>query len=268
MKMRRGRYHFTATKDTPPGVRWRKAMDVQGLLMEAARRLDEETEVARVLPSQAVTFVQGDVPPPPEALTPAGRRIIKLALGGRPLGRIIRLAQTDSFTTRELLKGFIEEGWLAVVIPDEDHDDAEQNADPGERRRRLGDLRKPIVTLSLALLLVGFGGFRWAPLMLGEMALIGLAAPAPEAGATGDEAVDISWLDEHQQANRQLRLRQIKAEIGEAARQYRTAHGGYPAALDLLVEDGLLTPDTWQTVSRLGWQYAQLEDGRAYKLSL
>ena len=39
MKMRRGRYHFTATKDTPPGVRWRIAMDVQGLLMEAARRL-------------------------------------------------------------------------------------------------------------------------------------------------------------------------------------------------------------------------------------
>jgi hypothetical protein len=268
MKMRRGRYHFTATKDTPPGVRWRIAMDVQGLLMEAARRLDEETEVARVLPGQTVTFVQGDVPPPPDALTPTGRRIIKLALGGRPLGRIIRLAQTDSFTTRELLKGFVEEGWLQAVIPDETLEDQQGDADAGHCERRLGNLRKPIISLALALLLVGFGGFRWAPLLLGEMALIGLAAPAPEAGVPAGEAVSISWLDEHQQANRQLRLRQIKAEIGEAARQYRTAHGGYPEALDLLVEAGLLTTDTWQTVNRLGWQYARLEDGRAYKLSL
>jgi hypothetical protein len=273
MKMRRGRYNFTATKDSPPGVRWRIAMDVQGLLMEAARRVDEETELARLFPSQSVTFLQGETPPPPDAISPVGRRIIKLALGGRPLGRIIRLSRTDSFTTRELLKNFIDEGWLQAVMPEDELDALAGDGDGGRKRRRPGNLRKPIVSLLLVLLVLGFGGFRWAPLMLGEMALVGLAAPAPERGAAArGEATDgvtaVSWLDEDHQALRQLRLRQLQTMVGEAARHYRSAHGRYPEDLELLVQDGLLEPDTWLTVDRLGWQYAQIEAGKSYRLSL
>ncbi len=268
MKMRRGRYHFTATKDTPPGVRWRIGMDVQGLLMEAARRLDEEAELARLFPSQSVTFLQGDTPPPPDSLSPTGRRIIKLALGGRPLGRIIRLARTASFTTRELLKSFVDEGWLQAVLPEEDLDAQSGDGDAKGKRRRPSNFRKPVLSLMVALLILAFGGFRWAPLALGEMALIGLAAPAPERGVPVEQAVAVSWLDENQQALRLLRLRQLKAEVGEAARHYRTAHGSYPEALEHLVKEGLLTEDTWQTVDRLGWQYACLDAGKSYRLSI
>ena len=59
MKLRRGRYHFTPTAQTPPGVRNPIRMDVQGLLMEAARRVDEEQILREALPSQAITFSQG-----------------------------------------------------------------------------------------------------------------------------------------------------------------------------------------------------------------
>jgi len=267
MKMRRGRYHFTATKDTPPGVRWRIAMDVQGLLMEAARRVDEEPELARLLPNQAMTFVQGPVPPPPDALSPTARRVIKLALGGRPLGRIIRLARTDSFTTRDLLKKFTEEGWLEALLPEGDQDGGDDGrGNRRERRRR--NLRSPLISLLVALVALGFGAFRWAPLVFGEMALIGLAAPAPQPGANGDDAVTISWLDDGQQSCRLLRLRQIQAEVGEAARQYQSTHGTFPEALDHLVQEGLLPRDTRRTIDRLGWQYARLESGQAYRLAL
>jgi hypothetical protein len=267
MKMRRGRYHFTATKDTPPGVRWRIAMDVQGVLMEAARRVDEETELARLFPSQSVTFLQGGTPPPPDALSPTGRRIIKLALGGRPLGRIIRLARTDSFTTREMLKNFVEEDWLQAVLPEDEIDGLDDGNDGGSRRR-LSKLRKPLASLLMVLLILGFGGFRWAPLMLGEMALVGLAAPAPGHGDGGEQPVAVSWLDADHQALRSLRMRQIEAEIGEAARHYRSAHGSFPESLETLVDEGLLTRDTWLTVDSLGWQYAQVESGKSYRLSL
>jgi len=267
MKMRRGRYHFTATKDTPPGVRWRIQMDVQGLLMESARRVDEEGELAQLLPSQSITFVQGPTPPPPDALSNTGKRIIKLALGGRPLGRIIRLSRTDSFTTREMLKGFMDEGWLEAVIPETENDGSEGKGKKS-RQRRQRNLRQPILSLSIALLVLAFGGFRWAPLLFGEMALIGLAAPAPENHVPADQAVQVSWLDENQQACRLLRLRQLKDEIGEAARHYQAAHGSFPEQLDILVQDGLLTPDTWQTIDRLGWQYKRQESGLTYSLSL
>ena len=268
MKMRRGRYNFTATKDTPPGVRWRINMDVQGLLMEAARRVDEETELTRSLPSQAVNFLQGDTPPPPNALSPVGRRIIKLALGGRQLGRIVRLARTDSFTTREMLKTFVAERWLQAVLPVDDLDAQSGDISDDGKQRRESNLRKPLASLLVVLVLLGFGGFRWAPLMLGEIALIGLAAPAPERSVTADETVAVSWLDENQQACRQLRIRQLQAEINEAARQYHATNGTYPKALEHLVSAGLLPRNTWQTVDRLGWQYTRLEAGRAYRINL
>ncbi len=266
MKMRRGRYHFTATKDSPPGVRWRIAMDVQGVLMEAARRVDEEGELARVLPTQAMTFAQGPTPPPADALSATGRRIIKLALGGRPLGRIIRLARTDSFTTREMLKTFLENGWLVAEIP---QDEKDADASGGKDRRRLRRrtiLRHPVLSLLLVTAVVGLGGVRWAPFVLGQTAVIGLAAPVADATA-GASATPVSWLDADQQVARQLRLRQLRAEVGEAARQYQAVHGAYPEALDHLVSAGLLPRETWRTVDRLGWRYARLESGLAYRLA-
>jgi len=268
MKMRRGRYHFTATSDTPPGVRWRIAMDVQGLLMEAARRVDEEAELVRLFPSQAVTFVAGPKPPAAETMSPTANRIIKLALGGRPLGRIIRLARTDSFATRETLKRFLDSGWLEMVMPEADGQTDDHDQAGRRKRHRQRDLRSPLISTIAVLVILGFGAFRWAPLMFGEVALIGLAAPAPAHLATGDQATLISWLDEGQQACRDLRLRQLQAEIGEAARQYQSTHGAYPEGLERLVQEGLLPRDTWRTIDRLGWQYARLESGQSYRLAL
>jgi hypothetical protein len=266
MKMRRGRYNFTATKDTPPGVRWRIDMDVQGLLMEAARRVDEEGQLQHALPSQHMTFAQGTVAPSASALSPTGRRIIKLALGGRTLGKIIRLARTDSFTTRELLKTFVEEGWLQAVLPeDEDHG---TDADRAKRRKRADGrgLRQPVLGVLVALLVLGFGAFRWTPLLYGEMALIGLAEPVPSLDVAAADTVLVSWLAADQLACRELRLRQVQAEVDEAAHHYRAAHGEYPEVLAGLVTAGMLAPATRATVDRLGWQYARLDAGRAYRL--
>ncbi len=266
MKMRRGRYHFTATKDTPPGVRWRVDMDVQGLLMEAARRVDEEPELLRILPSQGMTFARGEVAPAAGALSTAGRRIIKLALGGRPLARIIRLARTDSFTCREMLKNFIEEGWLVGVIP-EDEMDAQSAADrKRQRKKREGDLRQPLVTMLVLAAMLAIGAFRWAPLALGEMALVGLAEPVASDDQVADSGAAVSWLDDGQLACRHLRLRQLRAEVNEAAQHYRAAHGNYPDALQGLVQEGMLAPSVRQIIDGLGWQYAQLDAGRAYSL--
>ena len=50
--------------------------------------------------------------------------------------------------------------------------------------------------------------------------------------------------------------------------QYHATNGTYPEGLEHLVSAGLLPRDTWQTVGRLGWQYARLEAGRAYRINL
>ena len=65
-----------------------------------------------------------------------------------------------------------------------------------------------------------------------------------------------------------LRLRQIRTEVGAAARQYRAEHGAYPETLEHLVDEGLLARDTRRTIDRLGWQYARQNAGKTYRLMI
>jgi hypothetical protein len=225
MKMRRGRYHFSPTKDTPPGVKWRYSLDVQGLLMEAARRLDEEGMLKDFLPSQSITFQQGNRVLDPDELTESGKRIMELALAGLPLGRIIRQGKTESFVARDMLKTWCEEGVLEKVLQGDDGEESNHGTNRFKLKLRSG-LRSVPVTI-LAVLVIGcLGWLRWTA--------------SPAAGPNPGEA---------------LRRAQIRSEVVTAARLYRYQKGEWPASLSEMVRSGQLTPSTLITVDDLGWQY-------------
>jgi hypothetical protein len=225
LKMRRGRYHFSPTKDTPPGVKWRYNLDVQGLLMEAVRRLDEEGMLRDYLPSQAITFKQGSRNLAPEELSETGQRIMEMALAGLPLGRIIRQGKTESFVARDMLKSWCEEGILERVDPGADDEES------GNRGRKFklnlqSGLRSLPVTMLVVLVIATLGWLRWTA--------------SPPAGPNPGEA---------------LRRAQIRSEVVTAARLFRYQKGEWPASLGEMVRSGQLTPSILITVDDLGWQY-------------
>jgi len=225
MKMRRGRYHFSPTKDTPPGVKWRYSLDVQGLLMEAARRLDEEGMLKDYLPSQAITFKQGSRILNPEDLTETGQRIMEMALAGLPLGRIIRQGRTESFVARDLLKSWCEEGVLEKMDPGSDDDESSNRGSKIKLKLKSG-LRSVPMTLLTVLVLGTLGWLRWTA--------------SPDAGPNPGES---------------LRRAQIRSEVVTAARLYRYQKGEWPANLSEMVRSGQLTPSVLLTVDDLGWEY-------------
>ncbi len=226
MKLSRGRYHFSPTQGTPPGVRRAIRMDVQGLLMEAARRVDEEHLLREALPSQAVTFTQGAKVLPAEAIGPVGQRVMKLALAGLNLGQIIRQGRTENFVVRDLLKNWCAENVLVMHVPGVDEGDDQD--DHGRRRslRLAPGLRSVPLTL-LMLAMIGTGVWaRWFAM-----------PPSPPAPGIA------------------LRESQLRAEVVEAARLYRYDKGAWPGNLTDLVRGGLLEPATALTVEDLGWTY-------------
>ncbi len=267
MKMRRGNYHFSATQGSPPGVRGRIELDVQSLLMEAARRLDEEPQVQQALPSLALAFQLGAKVPADEALSPTARRVYKLALTGRPLGRIIRRSRTDAFVTRELLKTFVEEGWLQVMQPGDAVEAGAAGRAAGRREPFQRALKHPTLTIAGALLLLGFGASRWLPLTWDGAATVGLAATVQTAGGAGG-STPASVLDQTQRACRELRLRQIQAEVSTAAALFHYEHGTFPPNLGELVDGGQLDPTTGRAVERLGWRYALEANGQGYRMAM
>lgn len=237
MKLRRGRYGFTPTKETPPGVRCPVHMDVQGLLMESARRMDEESLLRDMLPSQSITFSQGAKTLPAEGLGEAGRRIMKLALAELPLGRIIRQGRTESFVVRDLLKSWCEDGVLVKHDPEtEDTDDGERSRERRTRRLTTGLRSLPVTLLVVLLLAAGVWG-RWFQM--------------PDAG-------------DH--PGRALREAQLRAEVIQSARVFRFEEGRWPATLDELVRDGQLQTSTLLTVEELGWSYTLDESRDSFRL--
>jgi hypothetical protein len=225
MKMRRGHYHFSPTKDTPPGVKWRFELDPQGLLMEAARRLDEEAQLKEFLPSQAITFTQGEKILDTTNLRPNEQHIMEMALAGLPLGRIIRQGRTQSFVARDLLKSWCEDGFLNLVHAGDDGDDGEATGG-GLKFKLSSGLRSLPLTL-LAVIFIGtLGWLRWTA--------------TPPAGPHPGE---------------NLRMEQIRADVVTAAQLFHYKKGEWPDSLDEMVRSGQLTPSVLVTVEKLGWEY-------------
>ncbi|MBK7771313.1 MAG: DUF4388 domain-containing protein [bacterium] len=226
MKLRRGRYYFSPCKDTPPGVKHRYHVDVQGLLMEAARRLDEEPLLKEVLPSQSITFTAGRKVVPPEALSPTAQRIMELALSGSTLGRIIRQGKAESFVVRDLLKTWCQEEVLVKHLPVEEDDD-EGEGGHGLALPRTPGLRSVPLTVAGVVLMGALLGARFTM----------LPAPTDDPG-------------------RPLRLSQLRYEVLTAAQLYRYQQGQWPENLQALVRAGQLGPSVAGTVESLGWQYS------------
>jgi hypothetical protein len=225
MKLQRGRYHFSPTKDTPPGVKWRYNLDSQGLLMEAARRMDEEAMLKEFLPSQAITFSPGSKVLPVERLSETGQRIMELALAGLPLGRIIRQGRTESFVARDLLKNWVQEGMLVKHNPGGEEPESEPKG-PGLKLKLDTGLRSLPLTLVAVFLVAALGWLRWT------------AVPDP---------------DNH--SGQQLREAQLRGEVITAARLFRYQKGAWPASLNELVRAGQLAPSVKVTSEALGWKY-------------
>lgn len=226
MKMRRGHYHFSPTKDSPPGVKWRYSLDVQGLLMEAARRLDEESMLKDYLPSQGITFKQGNRVLVPEELSETGQRIMEMALAGLPLGRIIRQGKTESFVARDMLKSWCGDGVLERINPGTDDEESESQGSKFQLKLKSG-LRSLPLTLLAVMLIGAMGWLRWTA--------------SPDPGPNPGES---------------LRRAQIRSEVVTAARLYRYQKGEWPASLGEMVRSGQLMPSIMVTVDDLGWQYS------------
>lgn len=261
MKLKRGSYHFTATSDVQTGIRGRICMDIQGLLMEGARRCDEEPRLLEALPSLQMTFARGTKPPQQQEMGEATARLLKLALAGRSLGEIIAQGKVSAFTVRELLHHLCEAGVLAPVAPElAEVIPLPKSGQAAVRSRGLG-LRQPAAAAVLLLLALAGGWLRWQPLLPGaaagrEAAPANLAA-ADAAGGAGAAA---------RLTTAEIRLNQLRDDVHQAALLFQHEHGRYPADLSLLVKDGSLAAATVRTLQARGWTYRVADQGRSYTL--
>jgi hypothetical protein len=224
-----------------PQLRWNQPplvrLSVEGVLMEVARRADEQKRQLAAFPDANRVLGVRDLPDPDVELSDEERELFGIVDGRHTLEEIVAAAPLSEYETYEALQHMLEAGWLETTghrapgaAPPPPHPTAPRPAHPAWRRE--------LATAALLIAAV-------AILRLGAHFIAPPAAPAATNAFAASQARDVRM----------------------ALDLYQREHGAYPARL------GELADARWLARERLrarGYElrYRPLDSGAAYDLRL
>jgi hypothetical protein len=226
-----------------PHLRWTQPplvrLSIEGILMEVARRSDEQKRYAAMFPDQHQILGLRDLPDPNVNLGEEERELFGIIDGRRTLDEVVAAAPLSEYETYEALQRMVESGWVEPVgrrqpglaPPPLEPCAAESPARPRWER-----------DLSLALLLIV------AVVVLRVTSHLVLPNAARHASTDIYAAAQV----------RDLRM---------ALDLYRREHGSYPTALQELVTERWLAADQVQVAGHEP-RYERRRDKQAYQLDL
>jgi len=226
-----------------PHVRWPNPplvrISIEGVLMEVARRADEERRFRTTFPDPHQILGVRDLPDPAVHLGEEERELFGVIDGRLTLEEVVAAAPLSEYETYEALQRMVEAGWVEVV----------GRRDPG--------IVPPPVDARVA---ARPAAPRWvreltvALALVAAVAVLRTAAHAFNAAAPQPAAVDVF-------AASQVR------DVRMALDLYRRERGIYPAALQDLVDSRWLSRDQLRVAGH-ELRYVSAHDGDSYQLQL
>jgi len=220
MQLRDGRYQFTPGRDGMAGLEGRVRIKVDGLLMEAVRRIDEIGALRDRFFSNDIKIRLADPTADTSARSATERRLLALLGRTETLGRVVAQARMSEFDTLSTLDGLREDGLVVLQsTPKVQTRDVEASTRDTRHDRMLRDASVvSIVTVLLAVLL-------------------GLWQPWSAYRATGPAGEGL-----------QYELARQRARIEAAVQLFEQRHGRLPTSIDALAPEGWLDPDTAESL--------------------
>jgi len=226
-----------------PHARWAQTplvrLSIEGILMEVARRADEQKRYRGTFPDPHQMLGVRDLPDPNVDLTEEERELFGIIDGRHTMDEVVAAAPLSEYETYESLQRMFDAGWLEVV----------GRRDPG------------IVPSPVALPVAERAArTRWerdlavAALLIAAVAVLRVGAHFAAPGVPRSAATDIF-------AAAQVRDVRMVLEL------YRREHGTYPAALRDLVKSRWLSPDQIRVAGH-DLSYLRGPDGREYHLDV
>jgi hypothetical protein len=236
-----GAYRFDPNQRWEPPALVRLSMD--GVLIEIARRVDEEKRYAKIFYDPALLLSVRDLPDPDEPFSEEETELLGLVDGRRTVEEIVEQAPLTPFEARDALNRMLESGWIEFTGRREGAPTAGPAVAPTvvTVRRRAGRrsfVRELLVTVSVAAAVLGL---RYAAHFLEPTAA--RSAPSDVFAAT---------------TMRDLRF---------ALELYRRDRGTYPERLAQLVDDRWIAPDQARLTGFV-LHYRLLRAGTDYQLEL
>jgi hypothetical protein len=219
----------------PPIVR----LSIEGILMEVARRSDEQKRYAAMFPDRHQILGMRDLPDPNVNLTEEERELFGIIDGRRTLDEVVTAAPLSEYETYEALQRMVEAGWVEPV----------GRREPGLAPPpvELPDSARPARVRWERELTVAAG-------LIAFIFVLRLGSHFVAPTATRPTRPDIFAAAEVRDLRMGLDL-------------YRREHGCYPDALEKLVADRWLSSDRVRVAGH-ELRYRSVRDGQDYRLDL
>ena len=248
MQLRDGRYHFTPGRDGMAGLKGRVRIKVDGLLMEAVRRIDEIDGLRERFFSNDLRIRVTDPTGDTSARSAPERRLLALLARESVLSKVVAQARMSEFDTLSTLDQLREDG--IVALQSQPRVAGDEVKDAVEKLRRGRSLFRPIAVSVVSV-------FAWGALVFlqpwSEYAL----------PVEGDTALRFEESRE-------------RTRVEAAVQLFEQAHERLPESLDDLGPEGWLDPGTLSSArerwrlrsSATGWRLEEIaDDGRDPALS-
>lgn len=226
-----------------PNQRWTNPMlvrlNIEGVLIEAARRVDEQKGFVSLFKDPHQLLGVKDLPDPNEPLAEEEREIFGIIDGKHTVAEVVESAPLSEYEAYEALHRMMEAGWIEFV----------GRRDPGLPEVTMPTGREVVRhTLSVARELIMAGvvvaalvGLRWSSHWL-------------QPPVVTDRSEDV------------FTAAQVR-DVRFALDLYHRENGSYPARLGDLVEDRWVSPEQVRPLGH-AFTYRRARDGQGYQLEL
>jgi hypothetical protein len=238
-------YKFIPGRDIIDGIKTWGDFNIEGMLMESMRRIDEFPQMLKEFPDPAARIMKLEDPEEDQELTSNEKAVLAILEEEHPLNYLIAHAKMPKFETYEALKHLKEKNLVKAHVPEGIPQGEKAIHIPKVASRRQPRNALPIV---FAILL-----FCASLLFGGRTAITQIRSYASTTGAkVGKEATIARNRTEH-------RLRW-------ALEAYYARRGEYPAQLTALKKEKLADDGFLDSIKRHSLRYRLTEQGRRYTL--
>lgn len=246
MLLRDGRYHFTSGREALMGLKGRVRMKVEGLLMEAARRIDEMPVLQERYGGDRVKVRRTDKEADASQLSVGMRHILSVCGNESTVKAIVASAKMAEFDTLQILEELRQKGLVHVIAPPTRVATVADEAPEDAVRGPLDGLRGAAVWSIVAVVLAA-GSWIFQPTAIYR-----------------DR--ETSGLRRAVAMTQSAELRRIESALF----LFHSANGRYPEDLQGLIQEGFLTARWVERVQRGGRavHYVPTDGGSNYALEL
>jgi len=253
----KSQYKFIIGSQVLQGVKSFGGFKVEGLLMESMRRIDEFPELLRIFPSEET--VVKSLPMPAEKspeLDTFEQSVYDLIGGQKSLGEIVPLGRAPRFNTYEALKSLLEKELLQIIEVEKPPAVAAEE-ETGEKRAPRPASPYPAAVALGALIVC---------LLAGEFAVPVVSPPGWRIRNRSDAAERAAPDPSVAPTLPALELRLLEATVREGLEEHLALTGAYPASLETLVAEGVLSGKLLTGAHAEGFTYRPARGGRSYSI--